>query len=87
MFSITKAIGKYKDEIKENKENDIEEAVEHIYFSIKKDVFRNEKFRLKESKRLFYPLYFIDEVNDNGIEAINSRIEYLLLHFNLVNTN
>ncbi len=77
MFSITKAIGKYKDEIKENKENDIEEAVEHIYFSIEKDVFRDEKFRLKESKKLFYPLYFIDEVNDNGIEAINSRIEYL----------
>ncbi len=77
MFSITKAIGKYKDEIKEGKENDIKEAVEHIYFSIKKDVFRNEKFRLKESKKLFYPLYFIDEVNDNGIEAINSRIEYL----------
>ena len=77
MFSITKAIGKYKDEIKEDKENDIEEAVEHIYFSIEKDVFRDEKFRLKESKKLFYPLYFIDEVNDNGIEAINSRIEYL----------
>ncbi|CAB5497062.1 ABC transporter, ATP-binding protein [Bathymodiolus thermophilus thioautotrophic gill symbiont] len=87
MFSITKAIGKYKDEIKENKENDIEEAVEHIYFSIKKDVFRDEKRRFKESKKsfrlhnsyreLFHPRYFIDEVNDNGVEAINSRIEYL----------
>ncbi|CAC9644612.1 ABC transporter, ATP-binding protein [uncultured Gammaproteobacteria bacterium] len=86
MFSITKAIGKYKDEIKENKENDIEEAVEHIYFSIEKDVFDEKRifkeseksFRLYNSYReLFHPRYFIDEVNDNGVESINSRIEYL----------
>ena len=77
MFSITKAIGRYEDELEESKEIDIEKAVERIYFSIRRVIFGGNKHEYKQSKKLFHPHYFIDEVNDNGIEVIKSRIEYL----------
>ncbi|AYQ57128.1 hypothetical protein MS2017_1440 [Bathymodiolus thermophilus thioautotrophic gill symbiont] len=77
MFSITKAIGRYEDELEESKESDIEKAVERIYFSIRIVIFRGNKHEYEQLKKMFHPHYFIDEVNDNGIEAIKSRIEYL----------
>ena len=77
MFSITKAIGKYKDELEESKESDIEKAVERIYFSIRGILFEDSAHEYEQSQKLFYPPYFIDEVNNNEVEAIKSRIEYL----------
>jgi hypothetical protein len=40
MFSITKAIGKYQDELEESKESDIIKTIEHIYFAIRGVIFK-----------------------------------------------
>ncbi len=79
MFSITKAIGKYKDELEESKESDIEKAVERIYFSIRRTLFEDSTHEYKQLRELFYPLYFIDEVNNNEVEAIKSRIHIICI--------
>ncbi len=83
MFSITKAIGKYQDELEESKENNIEQAVEKIYFFTRRALFEDEELSNKDEKRLiellelFHPRHFIDEINTSEIKAIDSRINYL----------
>ena len=79
MFSITKAIGKYQDELEESKESDIIKTIEHIYFAIRGVIFKGNEYEHEheQSRELFHPLYFSDEVNNKGLEATTSRIEYL----------
>ncbi|KAF3978185.1 MAG: ATP-binding protein [Methylococcales symbiont of Iophon sp. n. MRB-2018] len=73
MFAIIKAISKYKSELEESKENNIKQAVEKIYFSIRRELFSSNE----DSKELFHPHYFIAEIDSLGIKAIDSRIDYL----------
>jgi hypothetical protein len=44
MFSITKAIGKYQDELEESKESDIIKTIERIYFAIRGVIFKGNEY-------------------------------------------
>jgi predicted ATPase len=44
MFSITKAIGKYQDELEESKESDIIKTIECIYFAIRGVIFKGNEY-------------------------------------------
>jgi hypothetical protein len=55
MFSITKAIGKYQDELEESKESDIIKTIEHIYFAIRGVIFKGNEYEHEheQSRELF----------------------------------
>ncbi|ORU93726.1 MAG: hypothetical protein A6F72_07565 [Cycloclasticus sp. symbiont of Poecilosclerida sp. N] len=73
MFSIIKAMSKCKSELEESKEKDIEQAVERIYFYIRRSLFASND----DLRKLFHPRHFIDEINGSGAEALTDRINYL----------
>ncbi len=75
MFSIIKAISKYKDELEEGKEYKILKTVERIYF-----YNRQHFFDVSEFKELFHPRHFANEINQHGVKAITSRVEFLEEH-------
>ncbi len=75
MFSIIKAISKYKDELEEGKEYKILKTVERIYF-----YNRRHFFYVSEFKELFHPGHFANEINQHGVKAITSRVEFLKEH-------
>lgn len=75
MFSIIKAISKYKDELEESKKYKILKTVELIYFHN-----RRHFFGVSEFKELFHPKHFANEIKRHGIKAITSRVEFLEKH-------
>jgi hypothetical protein len=49
-------------------------SVNGFFCLVRRRVILNEH---EQSRELFHPLYFSDEVNNKGLEATTSRIEYL----------
>ncbi|SFV88991.1 ABC transporter ATP-binding protein [hydrothermal vent metagenome] len=80
MFSIVKAISKYEDELEEGKEYKILKTIERIYFYNRRHFFGKSEF-----KELFHPKYFANEINQHGVKAMTSRVEFLEKH-NLSNS-
>lgn len=79
MFSIIKAISKFKSELREDRERNIFEVVEKIYFRLRRRFeIRGEKVTENgQFRELFHPKYFQIEVIENGITAITDRIDFL----------
>ena len=79
MFSIIKALNKYKYELEEGREYKILKTVEGIYFDRRRDLdFSKSEF--EEFKKLFHPKHFTSQINQQGVEAIDSRIAFLKKH-------
>jgi predicted ATPase len=72
MFSIIKAISKYEDELGESKRHNIVQKTEKIYFFIRRN------FDIDSAERkLFHPRYFMDSIENDGINAVDKRIKHL----------
>jgi predicted ATPase len=72
MFSIIKAISKYEDELGESKRHNIVQKTERIYFFIRRN------FDIDSAERkLFHPRYFMDSIENDGINAVDKRIKHL----------
>jgi len=71
MFSIIKAISKFKSELKEDRESNIFDILEKIYFNSRRDFIENDKFR-----ELFHPRYFLDEILSDSFTALENRIDF-----------
>ncbi len=76
MFSIIKAISKYKSELGEDKRHNIIDKTESIYFFIRRqpNIVNIDREVVME---LFHPRYFANSIESDGIKAIDERISYL----------
>ena len=75
LFAITKAISRYEEDFREDLESKILARIEKIYFRVRK-----YKFLLKiddsiewEIRRLFFPPYFLKDVDLEGQRAVEKR--------------
>ncbi|OUT19067.1 AAA family ATPase [Campylobacter concisus] len=71
LFSIVKAISRHKEEFEEDRENNIRNIVENIYFILRRETNFEENIKIRE---LFYPTYFLDDINSRGVDTVNDRI-------------
>ncbi|WP_103576828.1 AAA family ATPase, partial [Campylobacter concisus] len=71
LFSIVKAVSRHKEEFEEDRENNIRNIVENIYFILRRETNFEENIKIRE---LFYPTYFLDDINSRGVDAVNDRI-------------
>ena len=74
LFSIVKSISRYKEDLEEDKEKNIKQLVDRIYFILRRKINFNENIAIKD---MFYPVSFIDDISKNSIEAVNDRIEFI----------
>jgi len=77
LFSIIKSISRYKEDLEEDKEKNIRLLLDRIYFILRRKINFNENITLKE---MFYPISFMEDINKNGIEAVDSRINFIDRH-------
>lgn len=71
LFSIIKAIHRYKEDLGEDREKNIHRIVENIYFTMRRRVNFSENIDLRE---LFYPPKFIEDISKEGVQAIDERL-------------
>ena len=74
IFSIIKAVNRYKEDFKDDKDEKIARIVDSIYFTLRKNVSFHENIELREA---FYPPKFLEEITKNNVSAIIRRKEYL----------
>jgi len=74
LFSIVKSISRYKEDLEEDKEKNIKQLVDRIYFILRRKINFNENIAIKD---MFYPVSFMDDISKNSIEAVNDRIEFI----------
>ena len=72
LFSIVKAVSRHKEEFEEDRENNIRNIVESLYFRLRRKTNFDENI---EIRKLFHPMLFLDDINLKSIEAVNERIE------------
>ena len=80
MFSIIKALNKYKDELEEGREYQILKTVERIYFDRRLYLDFSNISEFEEFKKLFHPKHFTSQINQQGVEVITNRIDFLKKH-------
>jgi len=73
LFSIIKSISRYKEDLEEDKEKNIKQLVDRIYFNLRKRINFTEDTNIKD---MFYPVSFMEDIARNNTEAINSRINF-----------
>jgi len=71
LFSIIKAISRYKEDLEESKEDKIFSLIEKNYFQLRRNIDFSENLDLRE---LFYPPKFKRDLNKNSVEEIDNRI-------------
>ncbi|MEA1956086.1 MAG: AAA family ATPase [Campylobacterota bacterium] len=74
LFSIIKSISRYKEDLEEDKEKNIKQLVDRIYFILRRNINFNENIDIKD---MFYPISFMEDINRNSTEAVNSRIDFI----------
>lgn len=76
LFSVIKAISRYKEDLEENKEDKIFSLIEKNYFQLRRNIDFSENIDLRE---LFHPLKFKRDLDKNNINAIDDRIDTIHL--------
>lgn len=71
LFSIIKAISRYKEDLEESKEDKIFSLIDKNYFQLRRNIDFSENLDLRE---LFYPPKFKRDLNKNSVEEIDNRI-------------
>lgn len=74
LFSIIKSISRYKEDLEEDKEKNIKQLVDKIYFILRRKINFNEDTKIKD---MFYPISFMEDIIKSNIEAINKRIDFI----------
>jgi len=74
LFSIIKSISRYKEDLEEDKEKNIKQLVDRIYFILRRRINFNEKIKVKE---MFYPVSFMEDISKNSIEAVHIRMNFI----------
>lgn len=74
LFSLVKAFNKIEDDLLEDKHSKIMNAVETIYFAIRKSIPLSAE---SDIKRIFFPPRFFDHILIHGEEAIYERLAFL----------
>ena len=67
LFSIIKSISRYKEDLEEDKEKNIKQIVDRIYFILRRKINFNQNNTIKD---MFYPISFMEDISKNNIEAI-----------------
>ena len=80
MFAIIKTLNKYKDELEEGREYQILKTVERIYFDRRLYLDFSNISEFEEFKELFHPKHFTSQINQQGVEVITNRIDFLKKH-------
>ncbi len=78
IFSIVKAINRYKEDFQSNKEENIFKLVENLYFTLRRNIATSQEF--VDMKILFFPPDFMEEIrqlidNNYNDEIINNVLE------------
>jgi len=74
IFSIIKSVNRYKEDLEENKELKIKEMIDNIYFHIRRQIDFSSNL---EIRNLFYPKNFLEDILENGENAILSRKKFI----------
>ena len=72
LFSLIKASSRYKEDLEENKEEQLFSIIEKIYFRLRKQVNFSDRL---DFRKLFYPPKFQRDIDSEGISAIQERLD------------
>ncbi|MEA3354318.1 MAG: AAA family ATPase [Campylobacterota bacterium] len=74
IFTIIKSISRYKEDLEENKEKNIKNILDKLYFTLRRKVDFSNNIEIKE---IFYPPRFFKEIESQNLKAVDRRIEYI----------
>ncbi len=88
IFSIVKAFSRYKEDFQNNKEQEVFEQIEELYFKIRSASRGLKDVNIIEIRKLFFPPRFIDEVKsiiiNQPYENFDEYEEFLNKELNIV---